>query len=121
MSFYQDKEHLDSFVTFLAFDMGLAVMGLMLGSIIEAIMAQLDLVAQTQQWLKYFLGLIQFAIISVTLYALAKLYKNISIEFQSTYSGLLFVALFFNSQAGFVYRAQLPLNMAVQALRQIKM
>jgi len=92
-----------------------------LGSIIEAIMAQLDLVAQSQQILKYFLGLIQFAIISVTLFALAKWFKAVSLEFQSTYSGLLFVALFFNSQAGFVYRAQLPLNMAVQALRQIQM
>ncbi len=120
-SYYTDQQHLDTFGNFVSEDMFMAIMGLMIGSIIEAIMGKLDMVAQSQQWLKYFLGLIQFGLISLTLFFLGKNYAHISQEFQGTYSGLFFVALFFNSQAGLVYRTQLPLNMAVQALRNISL
>ena len=94
-----------NFLGFILHSLLLGIPGFILGYSIEKITEKLELILKTK-WVV----LIQLLLDIIIIFILSRITFNFSSEFQKTYSGLFFVALFFNSQINLIPRLILIVN-----------
>lgn len=102
----KDKNRFTSFALKVAF---LVVPGIVLGHYIDQFVYKLK--AETRLGTSITTYVILQILMSISvIYALSKLHKPFTQEFQNTYAGLFFVSLFFGMQVQFISNLQTVLN-----------